>query len=117
MDAWSRDTGHACGTRTEELRTTVLDGLAAGRVADLFKMLADPTRVRIIGLLVDSELCVSDLCAILDMSQPTISHQLRSLRQLRLVTARKEGRHVLYTLVDAHVRDLFQRGLAHVQHD
>ncbi len=95
----------------------LLDGDVATRVADLFKALADPTRVRIIGLLAHTELCVGDLCRILDMSQPAVSHQLRVLRNLRMVRARKEGRHVFYTLDDEHVHDLFDQGLAHAQHE
>ena len=94
----------------------LLDGITATRVADLFKALADPTRVRIIGLLAHTELCVGDLCLVLGMSQPAVSHQLRVLRNLRIVRARKEGRHVFYTLDDEHIDDLFHQGLAHVQH-
>jgi ArsR family transcriptional regulator len=88
----------------------------ASRLADLFKALADPTRVRIIGLLAHTELCAGDLCRLLDMSQPAVSHQLRVLRNLRMVRARKEGRHVFYTLDDEHVHDLFDQGLAHARH-
>ena len=95
----------------------LLDGITATRVADLFKALSDPTRVRIIGLLAHTELCVGDLCLVLGMSQPAVSHQLRVLRNLRLVSARKEGRHVFYTLADAHIHELFEQGLAHTQHD
>jgi len=117
MSAREHIAAHGCGAQTEELRRDALDGATAGRVAELFKMLADPTRVRLVGLLADHELCVGDLCLALDMSQPAVSHQLRPLRQLGLVTARKQGRHVLYELADAHVRDLFLRGLEHIRHD
>jgi ArsR family transcriptional regulator len=95
----------------------LLDVEDAGRVAELFKALADPTRVRIIGLLAHAELCVGDLARILEMTQPAISHQLRVLRNLRIVRGRKEGRHVYYTLMDEHIHDLFDQGLAHVQHN
>ncbi len=87
----------------------------AGRVAELFKALSDPTRVRIIGLLAHSELCVGDLARILEMTQPAVSHQLRVLRNLRIVRGRKEGRHVFYTLMDEHIHDLFDQGLAHIR--
>jgi len=87
----------------------------AARMADLFKALADPTRVRIIGLLAHAELCVGDLSRILDMSQPAVSHQLRVLRNLRIVHGRKEGRHVFYTLMDDHIHDLFDQSLAHIR--
>ena len=94
----------------------LLDEPTAIRVAELFKALADPTRVRIISLLAHSEFCVGDLCSVLDMSQPAVSHQLRVLRTLRIVRTRKDGRHVFYTLDDDHVHDLFRQGVAHVQH-
>jgi len=82
----------------------------------LFKALSDPSRVRIISALAHTELCVYDLAATLGMSQSAVSHQLRSLRELRLVRYRKEGRNVYYQLDDEHIQDLFQRGLEHVQH-
>ena len=87
----------------------------AAQVAEMFKALADPTRVRIIGLLAHAEFCVGDLARILGMSQPAVSHQLRVLRNLRIVRARKSGRHVHYTLMDEHIRDLFEQGLAHIR--
>ena len=93
----------------------LLDGITATRVAELFKALSDPTRVRIIGLLAHTELCVGDLCLVLGMSQPAVSHQLRVLRNLRVVSARKQGRHVFYTLMDEHIHDLYDQGLAHIQ--
>jgi len=95
----------------------LLDGITATHVAELFKALSDPTRVRIIGLLAHTELCVGDLCLVMGMSQPAISHQLRVLRNLHIVRARKQGRHVFYTLSDGHIRDLFEQGLAHTQHE
>ena len=94
----------------------LLDGITASHIAEIFAALADPTRVRIIGLLTHVELCVGDLCLVLGMSQPAVSHQLRVLRNLRIVAARKDGRHVFYTLVDEHVHDLFHQGLAHATH-
>ena len=86
-------------------------------MAELFKALSDPTRIRIISLLAHAELCVGDLCLVLGMSQPAVSHQLRLLRTLRIVSARKQGRQVFYTLLDQHIHDLYCQGLAHVQHD
>ncbi|MCA9790607.1 MAG: winged helix-turn-helix transcriptional regulator [Candidatus Eremiobacteraeota bacterium] len=94
----------------------LLDEDAAARTAELFKALADPTRLRIIGLLVERESCVGDLQLNLAMSQPAISHHLRVLRSLRLVKSRKEGRHVFYTLDDDHVEALFRQGLEHATH-
>ncbi len=89
----------------------------AERTAELFKTLADPTRLRIMGLLSHAELCVGDLQLIMQMSQPAISHHLRLLRNLRLVRSRKAGRHVYYRLDDVHVAAIFQQGLQHTLHD
>lgn len=103
-------------TLARAVQETLLDGVTASRIAEIFSALSDPTRVRIISLLTHIELCVGDLCLALGMSQPAVSHQLRVLRNLHIVTARKDGRHVFYTLVDQHVHDLFQQGLAHASH-
>lgn len=93
----------------------LLDGVTATRAAELFGALGDPTRVRIVGLLAHAELCVGDLCLVLGMSQPAVSHHLRLLRTLRLVTARKEGKHVFYSLLDDHIHQLFHQGVDHIQ--
>ncbi len=93
-----------------------LDDPTAARLAETFRALSDPTRVRIVSLLADVELCVCDLAAALDMSQSAVSHQLRTLRDRRLVRWRREGRHIFYTLDDEHVADLYRRSLQHVTH-
>mgnify|MGYP003566009456 CR=1 FL=1 len=67
-------------------------------------------------MLAQTELCVCDLAATLGMTQSAISHQLSLMRELRVVKSRKEGRMVYYTLDDEHIRDLFQRGLEHIEH-
>ena len=100
----------------QELQRHLLPPQTANRLAELFKALSDPTRLRIIGLLVEHEVCVHTLGETLGMSQPAISHQLRYLRQLHLVRFRKEGRHVFYALDDDHVRVLLAQGLLHVEH-
>lgn len=87
----------------------VVDNLTA-----LFKALSDPTRVRLISALRDGEHCVHELVDVVGPSQSAVSHQLRMLRDLRLVKYRKEGRHVYYTLDDEHVEQLLQMGLEHV---
>jgi ArsR family transcriptional regulator len=94
----------------------LVDDATAFQLAETFKALSDPTRVRIVSLLREAELCVCDLAAALGMSQSAVSHQLRTLRELRLVRWRREGRQIFYTLDDAHVADLFYRGLEHVAH-
>lgn len=92
----------------------LLNEREALELADLFKALADPTRIRIIAALYRSELCVHDLAELLQMSQSSISHQLRLLRSMHLVAYRKDGRHAFYRLVDDHVRDLFRRSREHL---
>lgn len=99
------------------IQVSPFDERLAVRVADLFSMLGDPSRVRIISALLDGEINVSELAKIVGISESAISHQLRSLRQARLVCNRKQGREVYYSLDDEHVVDLFQRGLEHVLHD
>lgn len=94
-----------------------LEAATAARLAAMFKALSDPTRVRIIALLSGAERPVASLSAALDMSQSAVSHQLRTLRDIRLVRWRREGRQIFYTLDDEHVADLFQRGLEHVAHE
>ncbi len=103
--------------RVQAAQETLVDLNAAARLAAAFDALADPTRVRLISALLDQELCVCDLAALLGMSQSATSHQLRILRNLNLVRTRKEGRIVFYALDDEHIRDLFQRGLEHIRHN
>ena len=98
------------------LAAEMLDPQRAEQVAELFKALADPTRIRLISLLARREVCVGDLCIALGMSQPAVSYQLRLLRSLHIVRARKEGKHVYYTLDDDHVYQLYDQGLHHVAH-
>ena len=84
------------------------------QIAELFKAFADPTRVQILSLLVDGELCVGDISQTVELSQSAISHQLRILKQMHLVKYRREGKSLLYSLADVHVRTILQMGLEHV---
>jgi DNA-binding transcriptional ArsR family regulator len=83
-------------------------------LADLFKVFSDSTRVKIICALLRTEMCVCDIAALLGMSKSAISHQLRTLRQTRLVKYRREGKVVYYSLEDEHVGTIFDQGLTHV---
>lgn len=85
-------------------------------LADLFSALSDPTRLRIISVLLEREMNVGDIASQLAMTESAVSHQLRGLRQLRLVRARKNGRQVYYALDDDHIRELYRLGLDHVEH-
>ena len=84
-------------------------------LAETFKALSDPTRVKIIFCLSKKELCVHELAALLNMSLSAISHQLRILRNMRLVKFRKEGKKVFYLLDDRHIENLFNQGWEHVR--
>jgi DNA-binding transcriptional ArsR family regulator len=86
-------------------------------LADLFRALSDPTRVRIIALLLDDEQSVGVIAEQLSMSESAISHQLRGLRLQRIVRARKQGRQVFYCLDDEHVAELFRLSLQHMEHE
>ena len=86
------------------------------RLADLFSALSDPNRLRIISVLLDGELNVGEIASRLEMTESAVSHQLRGLRQLRLVRSRKDGRQVYYALDDDHVEKLYRLGLDHVGH-
>ena len=94
----------------------LLDETRATLLAETFQALADINRIRLISALMNTELCVCDLAVVTSMSQSAVSHQLRGLRNLRLVKYRKEGRTVYYSLDDEHISDLFQRGLEHIEH-
>ncbi|MDR7855275.1 metalloregulator ArsR/SmtB family transcription factor [Tissierella sp.] len=83
-------------------------------LAELFKALGDSTRVRILCALFQAEMCVCDIAALLHMTQSAISHQLRVLKQARLVKYRKDGKVVYYSLEDEHVKSIFDQGLIHI---
>ena len=84
-------------------------------LAELFKIFGDTTRIKILYVLFESEMCVCDLAQILNMTQSAISHQLRALKQSKLVKYRREGKTVFYSLADAHVRTIIDQGMEHVE--
>lgn len=109
----------ACaGTAAGEsgLKASTLDDATVGQLSELFKALGDPTRLRIIHALTHAELCVHDLTVVLDMGQSAVSHQLRVLRNLRIVKRRKAGKTVYYSLDDVHIEQIFAQTLHHVRH-
>ncbi len=93
-----------------------IDAETAARIAELFGTLGDTSRVRIIASLLNKEINVQGLAAIIGISESAISHQMRTLRQLHLVRARRQGREVFYSLADDHITELFKQGLDHVLH-
>jgi ArsR family transcriptional regulator, lead/cadmium/zinc/bismuth-responsive transcriptional repressor len=83
-------------------------------LAELFKVFGDSTRIKILCALFQSEMCVCDIAALLGMNQSAVSHQLRVLKQARLVKYRKEGKVVYYSLDDEHIKHIFDQGLIHI---
>jgi ArsR family transcriptional regulator len=86
-------------------------------LAELFKVFGDTTRIRILWALDEAEMCVCDIAYLLNMTQSAISHQLRVLKQAKLVRSRKEGKVVYYSLDDEHVRMIFDQGLVHINEE
>ncbi len=84
------------------------------RLAELFKVFGDGTRIRILYALFEAEVCVCDLAKILGMTQSAVSHQLRILKQARLIKSRREGKTVFYALADDHVATLLSQGMEHI---
>ncbi len=99
----------------DDVRARMLDHQLVADTADVFKVLGDPTRMRLLYALSQRELCVCDLSAVLNMTQSAISHQLRVLRSARLVRHRKVGKVVYYSLADAHVVQLMEVGVDHAR--
>lgn len=83
-------------------------------IADLFKAFGDPTRVQILSHLLAGEMCVGDIAEAVELSQSAVSHQLRILKQMQLIKFRREGKNILYSLADDHVRTILEMGLEHV---
>lgn len=113
---------HCCESHTCESHTQVVEKVASELpdeeilydVAELFKVFGDSTRVRIICALFESEMCVCGIAEVLGMTQSAISHQLRVLKQARLVKYRREGKTVFYSLADAHIKTIFNQAFEHV---
>ena len=97
-----------------EVSKDMINDKTAGLLAETFKAMGDITRIKIINVLSQAELCVCDIAFLLGMSQSAISHQLRVLRSLKLVKNRKVGKIVYYSLDDQHIVNLFAQGLEHV---
>ena len=86
-------------------------------LAELFKVFGDSTRIRILFVLFEAEVCVCDLAQALNMTQSAISHQLRILKQNKLVKSRREGKSIFYSLADGHVRTIIAQGREHIEED
>jgi ArsR family transcriptional regulator len=109
------DVFHSDATKVAAVKRALLSSRDVVALAETFKILGDPTRVRLLDALSKAELCVCDLASLLGLSESAISHQLRLLRGTRVVRARRDGRMVFYSLDDQHILSLFQQGLRHVE--
>lgn len=110
----------ACCIGSEDKRLEELKGLMPEEnqlfeLADFFKVFGDSTRIKIICTLFNGEMCVGTIANILEMSQSSISHQLRVLKSSRLVKSRKEGKQVFYSLDDMHVEEIYSMGIEHIK--
>ena len=117
----SMDTATTCVTKGIHAETVayvqnrIPPNVQLNQLADLFKLFGDGTRIGILWALSESEMCVCDLCALLKMKQPAVSHQLKNLKQSRVVKARRDGKIVYYSLDDEHIRRLLNLGMEHIQ--
>ncbi len=109
------DVIHIHPAQLTALRGRLVDVEDASTLAETFRTLGDPTRVRMLDALSQGELCVCDLATLIGLSESAVSHQLRLLRNLRLVRSRREGRMIFYALDDRHIITLFRQALRHVQ--
>ena len=111
---------HVCGTHgvhkdiVEKVSNVMPDEALLYDAAELLKVFGDSTRIRIIFVLCQSEMCVCDIARLLNMTQSAISHQLRVLKQARLVSSRREGKTIFYSLCDDHVKTIFYHAMEHV---
>lgn len=99
------------------VNTTLPEETELYDLAELFKVFGDSTRIRILFVLFEAEVCVCDLAAALNMTQSAISHQLKILKQSKLVKSRREGKSVFYSLADGHVRTIIAQGREHIEED
>ena len=102
--------------KTHKAQSKPLSVEDASSMADTFRALADPTRLRIVSILAQGERCVDDVCGALEIEQSAVSHQLRVLRDRRIVRSRREGRHIYYSLDDEHIEELLENGRQHQGH-
>ena len=105
---------HVHQDTVDKVRSMLPDEDTLTRLSDLFKIFGDGTRIRILYALFEEEVCVCDLAQLLGMTQSAVSHQLRVLKQARLIRSRREGKTVFYALADEHVRTLLSNGTEHI---
>lgn len=105
---------HCCEKSIQNVRAHMPKEEVLYRLADLFKICGDYTRIKILYALFQEELCVGDIAQLIEMSQSAVSHQLRVLKQGKLVRFRRSGKTILYSLDDQHIKNIFDQGLDHI---
>ena len=108
---------HVHGQVVEEVRRHIPNEDVLYDLTELFRIFGDSTRVRILYALFEAEMCVCDIAELLGMTQSAISHQLKILKQSKLVKSRREGKSVFYSLADEHVRTIIAQGREHIEED
>lgn len=110
---------HQCDIQEEvmKMKDSLIKEEESQSLSTLFKMYADPTRIKILHSLFERELCVCEIAYILNMTHSAISHQLATLKANRIIKSRKEGKNVFYSLDDAHIQFIFNTGLTHIKED
>lgn len=106
---------HAHPDLIETVSHTIPEDEKLYSLAELFKIFGDSTRIKILYVLMESEMCVCDIAQLLNVTQSAVSHQLRILKQSRLVKFRREGKTVFYSLLDDHVRSILSQGMEHIE--
>lgn len=99
----------------QKVREKMPEAELLNELADFYKVFGDATRVKILCVLLESEMCVCDLAELLSATQSAISHQLRVLKQMKLVKNRREGKTVYYSLADGHIQNIISQGMEHIQ--
>ena len=106
---------HVHETVVEQVRANLPEDSLLREVAEMFKVFGDPTRTKILSALFEAELCVCDISEIVQMSPSAVSHQLRILRQTKLVKSRRQGKEIYYSLEDSHICTIYRMALDHLR--
>ena len=97
------------------MKIPILDEHTAAHVAELFRSFSDTSRVRILSVILEQEVNISALAAMVGLTESAVSHHMRGLRQMHIVQARRDGKEVYYSVIDPHLIELFQQGVRHIQ--
>ncbi|MBQ0099011.1 MAG: winged helix-turn-helix transcriptional regulator [Firmicutes bacterium] len=101
----------------ENTLSNMVDTFSLAKIAEFYKIIGDPTRCKIISILMVNPMCVCDICNVLSMSKSSVSHQLTKMRLSKIVKFEKKGKEVYYSLEDEHVKEIFSTTLEHIKHE